>query len=77
MDENERHAITASEMLASLERYERKLENLTPDERLQMTINDGFKRANRSMAYTCNLAIAHALTSIALSLKERPEVVIE
>lgn len=65
------HAITASELLVSAERFSDRLEQMTMDERLQMHVTGGMTRANADLRWTVELAQAHALTALAL---ERTEV---
>jgi hypothetical protein len=62
-----RHAVRAAEMLASLDQLDDRLGSLSPDERLQMVATDGFKRVNADMDWTAKLALAHALTALALA----------
>lgn len=73
MNEARRHAITASEMLGGAERFSERLTNLTPDERLQMAVTGGFSRANADLKWTIDLAVAHALSALALALTSEPE----
>ena len=61
------HAIIASELLASLERLEQRLKDISADEHLQIAASGGFDRINRNIAHTVALAGAHAQTAIALA----------
>jgi len=64
------HAIKASVLLEGIDRLSDKLENLSEDERLQMTVTGGFKRTNMDLDWSCRLALAHALTAHALTVTE-------
>ena len=76
IDEARSHAVAASELLRSVERFSDRLENLTADERLEMAVTKGFSRANASLEWSTQLAIAHALAALALTqTDERSEVV--
>lgn len=67
------HATLASELLHGVHTMSARLDNLTDDQRLQMVINDGFTRMNKDMRWTAELALAHALTALALDLTTRPD----
>lgn len=67
MNEARRHAITASELLASTDRVAERIKNLTLDERMQMVVSGETSRLNADLAWTVDLAQAHALTAIALA----------
>lgn len=73
MNEPRRHAITASELLASTERFSDRLANMTPEEQLQMTVSGGFSRANADLRWTVELAATHALAALALAATEGAE----
>lgn len=60
------HALQASELLDGISALSHRLENLTPDERLQMIVHDGFKKTNADLRWSAELAIAHALAALAL-----------
>ena len=60
------HALEADRLLRAIDTRSEQLQSLTPDERLQMTALGGFKRENESFEWTLQLAIAHALTALAL-----------
>ena len=60
------HARMASELLEGFESASLRLEELTPDERLQMQVTGGFTRTNANLEWTARLATAHALTAQAL-----------
>ena len=67
------HAAKASRLLDGAEALSSRLENATPDERLQMAATGGFAQVNADLRWTAELAIAHALTAIALvSARPRP-----
>jgi hypothetical protein len=66
MNEARRHAVTASELLGNTERFSERLAAMTPDEHMQMIATGGFARANADLHWTAELAIAHALTALAL-----------
>jgi len=58
------HARRASRLLESLENQERELAEMTPEDRLSLSI--GARGFNADRHWTLELAIAHALTAIAL-----------
>jgi hypothetical protein len=60
------HAVTASELLDSIDRTQERLDALTDDQRLQMVATQGFTRVNRDLQWTIELATAHALAALAL-----------
>jgi hypothetical protein len=73
MSEARVHAITASELLAGITRAAARLDELTEDQRLQMAATGGYARHNADMRWTVELALANALTALALSMtEERP-----
>jgi len=65
------HADRAAELLAGAGALERELAELTPERRLELTIAGGFSKLNADLHWTAELAIAHALTAIALQLADR------
>jgi hypothetical protein len=64
------HAVIASELLASEERYARQLEALTPEQRLQMVATGAVRQSNADREWTVALAQAHAVTALALASTE-------
>jgi hypothetical protein len=64
------HAERASSLLAGVDRVEERLEKLTPEEHLQASVQGGIAQANKNREYSVQLAIAHALTSLALRSAE-------
>lgn len=68
-----KHAVTASELLESTERFSDQLANMSDDQRLQMAVTGGFTQANQDMRWTVELATAHALAALALAQTETRE----
>jgi hypothetical protein len=64
------HAEVAQSLLRGIKAYSKRLAEMTDDERLQMVVGGGMGRANDDLRWTAELAIAHALTAIALQLTE-------
>lgn len=64
------HAVVASELLDSLDRFAERLRTLTPDEHLQAVASGGIQQANRNMQFTIDLAAAHAAAAQALTVTE-------
>lgn len=62
------HAELAARLLAGIAALDERLENLTDEDRLELAVSGGLARANADLRWTAELAIAHALTSIALAL---------
>lgn len=66
--EARRHAVTASQLLGNLETFAQDMSSLTPERRLQLVASGGLARLNENQDWTRELAVAHALAAIALSL---------
>ena len=60
------HARMASSLLVGIEQVQDRLDNLTEDERLQRVVSGAVRSTNESIKWTTQLAIAHALTAIAM-----------
>jgi hypothetical protein len=69
------HAYQAAALLAGIDRRAEQLENLSDEDRLQMIAAGSFSRVNADLSWTATLAIAHALTSIALALSDDPALI--
>jgi len=60
------HARRAGELLERVERRLKLMEDLTPDQHLQMVASGGFKQHNSEIETSLTLARDHALTSLAM-----------
>lgn len=60
------HAERASTLLVGVENRLRMMDDLTPDQHLQMVAGGGFKQHNSEIDTSLSLARTHALTSLAL-----------
>jgi conjugal transfer/entry exclusion protein len=60
------HAIFASQLLDNLQDWQDQLQNLTPDQRLQMSVTGGVKQVNAAMEFTLASAQAHGLAALAM-----------
>lgn len=60
------HAQRASALLASVYATEARLSELTPEEDVAMWVSGGYTESNKNVEHTVRLAIAHALTALAL-----------
>lgn len=65
-EDSRRHALTASELLNNVEELEAKLRNLSADERLQLHATGRVRGVNEDLRWTVQLALAHAVTALAL-----------
>jgi len=65
------HADQAAELLRGVDALARELHELTPERRLELAVAGGFRQLNADQHWTVELAIAHALTAIALQLADR------
>ena len=70
MSEARGHAVMASELLAGVERYQEQLRNLSDDDKLQRQVTGAIGRDNANIDYTVQLAMAQALTALALAITE-------
>lgn len=68
LPEARRHAVTAAELLDGCDRFSARLAGLSPDEHLQMVATGQIGQANRDLAWTVDLATAHALAALALQI---------
>ena len=66
-----RHALYASELLASAERIEREISELEPEKQLALAAAGKIKSFNDDVRHTVQSAQAHALTAQALAATER------
>lgn len=66
MSEARTHAVTASQLLENVESTQKRLEGLTPEQRLEMAASGQFPRLNADLKWTVDLALAHAIAAIAL-----------
>ena len=64
------HAEQASALLSGIDAMSERLDRMDDDERLRAAIAGGFARVNQDLRWTCELAIAHALTALALGSLE-------
>lgn len=71
MDRAKEHALDAHELLAAVHARQDELEGLDTNERLQLTAAGSWSKINADLAFTVELATAHALTAIALCLEDR------
>jgi hypothetical protein len=62
------HAAKASALLATLARQEEELADLNAERDLELAVSGGYARLNADRRWTLELAIANALTAIALEL---------
>lgn len=65
-----RHAVTASELLDSVDRVADRVAKLSDEERLQAAASGAIAQTNRNIEHTIELATAHALTALALAATE-------
>ena len=61
-----RHARYASELLVALVAVEREVDEAPLEDKLQMAASGGIKRFNADAQHTVQVALAHALTGLAL-----------
>jgi len=61
------HAIRASELLNQIDHWTERMENLTPDEEIQLRVTGGVRRFNTQIEFSRDLALAHAQTALALA----------
>lgn len=66
MSEARTHAVTASELLDSLERLTTQLREASPDRMLQLQATGSIVQINRTIEYTMQLSAAHSLAALAL-----------
>jgi hypothetical protein len=66
--EGRRLADRAVELLAGVEAFAERLEELSPEDRLQMAVMGGMRQANADQRWTLELAVGYALAAIALEL---------
>jgi hypothetical protein len=66
------HAASAARMLDRLEGIERELADLTPQRRLELEASGVNLQLNADRRWTAELAIAHALTALALNTTRGP-----
>lgn len=64
------HALRARALLAGAEELERRLADATPEQRLELAASGAIGRVNADLRWTAELAIANALTAIALQLAD-------
>lgn len=64
------HALAAATMLAALAVQAEKLDALSAEERMELAALGQFRKINADLEWTAKLATAHALTSIALTMRE-------
>jgi hypothetical protein len=62
------HVERADGLLASAAALERQIAELTPEKRLELAVVGAVSSLNADLRYTVDLAIAHALTAMALEL---------
>ena len=65
------HSMQARELLRGVDQLQDELEGLTPDRRLELAVAGAMPSLNADLRFTVELAIAHALTAIAVALEER------
>jgi predicted hotdog family 3-hydroxylacyl-ACP dehydratase len=65
MDARE-HAERAASLLAGVDRLEAHVESLDEQQRLELVVAGGIARVNADLRYSLDVAIAHALTALAL-----------
>lgn len=69
--ECEHHARMAHELLAGIDVAQERLENMSPDDKLQMAATGQIRRLNLDLEWTRELAQAHALTALAIAAVTR------
>lgn len=67
------HALRAGALLAGIERTERHVDEASPEERLAWAASGMTARVNADLRWSAEVAIAEALTAIALQLTEPVE----
>jgi transposase len=73
MSTSAEHAVIASELLDSLDRWRERVRNMTDHERLEMMAPGFVPVVNATMDFTVALAQAHAAASLALAPHESAE----
>jgi len=66
------YAKEAGALLAGVAALAGELAELTPERRLELAVSGGLKQLNADQAWTVDLAIAHALTALALQATSLP-----
>lgn len=62
------HAVKAGQLLESLTSLENEIHEAPLEDKLQMVASGGMARYNQDAQHTVQVAIAHALTGLALKL---------
>jgi hypothetical protein len=61
------HAARADALLAGCAALEAELDELSPERRLELTVSGAFPVMNANLRWTAELAVAHALTALAIA----------
>jgi hypothetical protein len=69
------HADHARRLLGGVRQLADELEHMSEERRLELAAMGQFKRLNADLQFTTELATAHALTALALTLAPKAEVV--
>jgi hypothetical protein len=71
------HAARAAQLLDAVAVAEQRIAAIDPEEHLELAVRGGISRFNADQKWTVELAVAHALTAVALTQCDEMNLVME